>query len=117
MITKINKKKFSKIFLFVYTCFIVVTIIHHHHYNLDSSLSYKVNNVENDSVLLDFLSNGNTMCAVHFFSQTVSNSHHSVDELSIFIKDFKVNVSLETINPFNNNNQLTQFLRAPPEIS
>ncbi len=117
MIRKFNKEKYSKLFLLVYSCFIVVTVIHHHHFNLDSSLSYKVNNEINDSALLDFLSGGDTICAVHFSSQTASNSHYSIDQLTLTLKDFKINIHLKTTHLFKNNNQLIQFLRAPPEIS
>lgn len=117
MIRKFNKEKYSKLFLLVYSCFIVITIIHHHHYNLDSSVSYKTNNEINDSALLDFLSGGDSVCAVHFSSQTVSDIHYSVDELELTLKDFKVNIHLETTHLSKNSNQLIQFLRAPPEIS
>jgi hypothetical protein len=117
MIRKINKEKFSKLFLLIYSCFIAVSIIHHHYYNLDQSLTVNKNNETDDSALIDFLGDDHGVCAVNYFAQTISDSHFSADELESILTDLGINPPTKNISFKKQDAVNTNLLRAPPEIS
>jgi hypothetical protein len=117
MLSKINRNKYSALFLSIYLCFIVVSIIHHHFYDFDQSLKVKKNDECNDSALIDFLGSGQDVCAVNYFSQTISDSHYSSEELESILTDLGINPPVKKISYILKEIINTPSLRAPPEIS
>ncbi len=86
-----NKKYLSYFFILAYASFLLIYTLHFHHYDLDLKSIYKDQQKENAALILDFLSDGLSICAVCHFTHTILNYGSSSDEVHLYIH------SLETV--------------------
>jgi hypothetical protein len=86
-----NKKKFSSFFIIIYVLFLFIFSLHHHRYDLNERLEFNDPGKENDALVLDFLSDGLSICAINHFSHSILNFSSTSKELRIFISTVKLN--------------------------
>ena len=111
-----NKKIFSSFFIAAYVSFLLIFSFHYHRYDLHKELEFKDLAGNNKALVLDFLSDGLCICAVHHFSHSILNFSSSSKELHIFI--YAVTLNFHKANSINYTIDLLKNLspRASPFI-
>jgi hypothetical protein len=102
-----NKKKFSSFFIFVYALFIIIFTLHYHKYDLNEKQEIKNQQEENAALILDFLSDGLSVCAINHFSHSILNFSTTSQDFKIFfhridISSYKTNLFHIRTNLLNN---------------
>ena len=112
-----NKKIFSSFFIIVYVSFLLIFSLHYHRYDLNEKLEIKDLNKINAALVLDFLSDGLSICAVNHFSHSILNFSSTTKELHIFV--YTVTLNFHKTVDSNCNIDLLKNLpaRASPSIS
>ena len=112
-----NRKLYSSFFIFIYASFLLIFTLHFHHYNLNEKLEYKDQQKVNTALVLDFLSDGLSVCAIHHFSHTILNFSTTSDEINIVIN--RVDLKLYKTNLLKHKTELLKNLspRASPFFS
>ncbi len=83
--TSKNESLISYFFILAYASFLLIYTLHFHQYNLNEQLGYKDQQKENAALILDFLSDGLSICAVCHFSHTILNFGSTSDEVHLYI--------------------------------
>lgn len=112
-----NKKIFSSFFIIVYVSFLLIFSFHYHRYYLNEKLEFTDLSKENTALVLDFLSDGLCICAIHHFSHSILNFSSTPKELHIFV--YTVTLNFHKTNFANYAIDLLKNLppRASPFIS
>jgi magnesium-transporting ATPase (P-type) len=93
-----NKKIISSFFIFIYVLFIIIFTLHYHIYDFDEKTEVKDYQQENTALVLDFLSDGLSICAINHFSHSILNYSSTSEELNIFLN--KAYISCLKTNSF-----------------
>ena len=107
------KRKGGKLFLSIYTAFILVGVFHYHPYNFDglSSFSYpSTTNRLSDLSFDDFF----TICSLHQFAQTIDNFHYSSANIVQPLTQLDSKLNFLRTNDFTSLTFSQISLRAPP---
>ena len=84
---KISKyiKLYSSFFIFVYASFLLIFTLHFHRFDLNEKSEFKDQQKINTALVLDFLSDGLSVCAVNHFSHSILNFSSTSEEINILI--------------------------------
>lgn len=86
-----NNTNFSAFFLVAYLTFLIIFSLHYHRYDLNEKLQYKDLSKENAALVLDFISDGLSICAIHHFSHSIIYSSPASKEILISFNTVALN--------------------------
>ncbi len=86
-----NKKNYSSFFIIIYASFLIIFSFHYHRYDINHKSELKDQSKENTALILDFLSDGLSICAIHHFSHSILNISTNSREIHIFVYTFILN--------------------------
>ncbi len=109
-----NRRIISSFFIFVYASFLLIFTLHYHHFDLNEKLEFKDQQKVNTALVLDFLSDGLSICAINHFSHTILNFSSTSEEINIIIH--KIDLKLYKAKSFKYKTDLLKNLspRASP---
>ena len=108
-------KKIGLMFLVVYTVFIMVGTIHYHCYVLNPANAFQSETTSNgfSDINVDFFS----VCSLHQFAQTISNSSYSSADIVQSLSEIETNISQLKIRAHIPEIYSKTSPRAPPLFS
>ncbi|MGA8264941.1 MAG: hypothetical protein WB779_10905 [Ignavibacteriaceae bacterium] len=112
-VTKKYRKRCGKLFLSIYSLFVLVGIFHFHPYNIDQLTAFTnsaTTNSVTDLTLDDFFS----ICSLHQFAQSIDNFHYSSSNIIQSLAQLESRLNLPGINDFTSLKYSHISLRAPP---
>ena len=112
-VTKKYRKRCGKLFLSIYSLFVLVGIFHYHPYNFDQLSTFSCSSSANRSSDLSF-DDFFSICSLHQFSQTIDDIHYSSSDIIQSLSVVESNLFQVKINNILNEEFSKTTPRAPP---